>query len=192
MWGRRKKPEHQPDENRPQRLRDALRQARIESAERSGVVVDMRDAEAARLELLNDALDPLYAEIPDDVELFDRAVSHGDPPRLWVDAVAHVHMGRDKRTYRLVQDSRNGRKLLAESPEIEDIAGAITQYIARRILDREQALAADERPLSLDAARESRLRRQRRWRTFRAFVFGLFAGIAVVIGTAWLLVRQVH
>ena len=40
------------------RLRDALRQARIEAADRTGVVVDLRDAEVARLEILNEALDP--------------------------------------------------------------------------------------------------------------------------------------
>ena len=46
---------------RPVRLRDALRQARIEAADRTGVVVDLRDAEVARLEILNEALDPLFA-----------------------------------------------------------------------------------------------------------------------------------
>src|SRR5207253_1805814 len=46
---------------RAPRLKDAMRQARIEMAERSGVVVDLRDAELARLELLNQALDPVYA-----------------------------------------------------------------------------------------------------------------------------------
>ncbi len=37
-------------DTRPTRLRDALRQARIEAADRTGVVVDLRDAEVARLE----------------------------------------------------------------------------------------------------------------------------------------------
>ena len=46
---------------RPTRLRDALRQARIEAADRTGVVVELRDAEVARLEILNEALDPLFA-----------------------------------------------------------------------------------------------------------------------------------
>ena len=35
----------------PVRLRDALRKARIEAADRTGVVVDLRDAEVARLEI---------------------------------------------------------------------------------------------------------------------------------------------
>ena len=52
------------DQTRPMRLRDALRQARIEAADRTGVVVDLRDAEVARLEILNEALDPLFARCP--------------------------------------------------------------------------------------------------------------------------------
>jgi hypothetical protein len=67
---------------RPTLLRDALRQARIEAADRTGVVVDLRDAEVARLEILNEALDPLFAQVPDSVDLFDRGVSQGDTPRV--------------------------------------------------------------------------------------------------------------
>ena len=107
-----------------------MREARIETAERSGVVVDLRDAELARLELLNDALDPLFAEIPEEIDLFDRGVSHGDVPRLWIDVVAHVVMGRDKRMYRFVLDSRFGRKVLAESFEADEIVAAVTRYVA--------------------------------------------------------------
>ena len=70
-----------------------LRQARIEAADRTGVVVDLRDAEVARLEILNEALDPLFAEIPEQVDLFDRGISQGETPRLWIDVVAHVRDG---------------------------------------------------------------------------------------------------
>src|SRR6187455_1900858 len=80
-------------EPRPTRLRDALRKARIEAADRTGVVVELRDAEVARLEILNDALDPLFAEVPEQIDLFDRGLSKGDTPRLWIDIVAHVLMG---------------------------------------------------------------------------------------------------
>jgi len=65
------------DEARPTRLRDALRKARIEAADRTGVVVDLRDAEVARLEILSEALDPLFGQIPDHVDLFDRGISQG-------------------------------------------------------------------------------------------------------------------
>src|ERR1700687_6232890 len=146
----------------PLRLRDALRQARIESAERTGVIVDLRDAEVARLELLNDALDPLFAEVPHTIEMFDRGIAHGDTPRLWVDVIAHVDMGRDKRTYRFMQDTRYGRTVLAESPEVHEMAEAVPRYVARRIVERERALAADERPLLQDEVRDARSRRRAR------------------------------
>src|SRR6266851_3305291 len=125
MWGRSKKAEAEKAEA-PNVLKDAVREARIEAAERSGVVVDLRDAELARLELLNEALDPLFKEIPPDVDLFDRGISRGDTPRLWIDSIAHVVMGRDKRRYRFVQDTRTGRKVLAESDAIADIVKAVT------------------------------------------------------------------
>jgi hypothetical protein len=195
MWGRKTlepapRAETKPDEKPPQRLRDALRQARIESAERTGVIVDMRDAEVARLEILNEALDPLFKEIPDNMELFDRGLARGDTPRLWIDAVAHVDMGRDKRTYRFVQDTRYGRKILAESAETDEIVEGVTKYVARRIIERERALAADDRPVQQDAVRDKGWRRRMRWRAFRAFLYGLILGIAAVIGTLALMIAK--
>ncbi|HKH03251.1 MAG TPA: hypothetical protein VKB08_21385, partial [Bradyrhizobium sp.] len=109
---------HAVSETRPVRLSDALRQARIDAADRTGVVVDLRDAEVARLEILNEALDPLFVQIPEKVDLFDRGISQGDTPRLWIDVVAHVVMGRDKRIYRFVQDTRFGRIVIAESHDV--------------------------------------------------------------------------
>src|SRR6202166_4767886 len=145
-------------ETRPIRLRDALRQARIEAADRTGVVVDLRDAEVARLEILNEALDPVFAQMPDTVDLFDRGISQGETPRLWVDVVAHVMMGRDKRIYRFVQDTRFGRIVLAESHEVTAIVEAVTDYVARRLIEREHALAGTPQatpPATVDKPRRS-------------------------------------
>src|ERR1700740_2237632 len=139
-------PNNPTGEPRPIRLRDALRKARIDAADRFGVVVDLRDAEVARLEILNEALDPLFAQVPDNVDLFDRGISQGETPRLWIDVVAHVLMGRDKRLYRLVQDTRYGRKVLAESHDVPVIVKAVTDYIARRMVEREQALVTTIEP----------------------------------------------
>jgi hypothetical protein len=132
---------------KPIRLRDALRKARIEAADRTGVVVDLRDAEVARLEILNEALDPLFVQIPDRVDIFDRGISQGDTPRLWIDIVAHVLMGRDKRIYRFVQDTRFGRMVIAESHDVRALVEAITDYVARRMIEREHALVATPTPL---------------------------------------------
>jgi hypothetical protein len=164
------------------RLKDAIRDARIEAAERTGVVVDLRDAELARLELLNEALDPLFAEISHEVELFDRGISHGDTPRLWLDPIAHVQMGRDKRVYRFLQDTRFGRQVLAEASDIEEILQAVTKYVARRIIERERALAGDAGP-ALGALPPSRS--WRRWRTIAVFALGVIVGVAILLA-AWL------
>src|ERR1700756_772704 len=182
MFGRSKKAEPEaPDAPTP--LKDAVREARIEAAERSGVVVDLRDAEVARLELLNEALDPLFKEIPSEVDLFDRGVSQGDTPRLWIDAVAHVAMGRDKRMYRFLHDTRVGRRVMAESHEIADIVKAVTEYVARRLVERERALDEDPEFITRiarpEAARTLRRRRRRGW---GAFVLGFVLGaIALLI-----------
>src|ERR1700741_2874997 len=127
---------------RPLNLRDALRKARIEAADRTAVVVDLRDAEVARLEILNEALDPLFAQVPAEIDLFDRGISQGDTPRLWIDVVAHVLMGRDKRIYRFVQDTRFGRIVIAESHDVATMVDAVTDYVALRMVERKQALAA--------------------------------------------------
>ncbi len=135
-----------PSQPRPVRLRDALLRARIEAADRTGVVVDLRDAEVARLEILNDALDPLFAQVPEQIDLFDRGISQGDTPRLWIDVVAHIMMGRDKRMYRFVQDTRFGRIVLAELHDTAVIVEAVTDYVARRMIEREHAMVVLPEP----------------------------------------------
>jgi hypothetical protein len=185
MWGSDKKTEAGKSEPAPGALKDAVREARIEAAERSAVVVDLRDAELARLELLNEALDPVFNEIPANVDLFDRGISHGDVPRLWVDVIAHVEMGRDKRQYRFVQDTRYGRAVLAETYEVADIGQAVTGYVARRLVERERALA-DDAMMGYASMQMVRLNERRRghWRAFGAFVVGVIVGIAALFVAA--------
>ena len=161
----------------PVRLRDALRQARIEAADRTGVVVDLRDAEVARLEILNEALDSLFAQIPEKVDLFDRGVSQGETPRLWIDVVAHVLMGRDKRIYRFVQDTRFGRIVLSESHDVPVIVDAVTDYVARRMIEREHAMVAT--PI-VEPVAEVKPRRGR----FGTFVLGFLPGALALFGLA--------
>src|SRR6059058_164919 len=163
---------------RPTRLRDALRQARIEAADRTGVVVELRDAEVARLEILNEALDSLFAEVPGQVDLFDRGVSQGETPRLWIDVVAHVLMGRDKRIYRLVQDTLFGRIVLAESHDVPVIVDAVTDYVARRMIEREHAMVAT--PMAEEPKAEAKPRR----RGWGMFVLGFILGAAALFALA--------
>jgi hypothetical protein len=136
------KPENipvQPD------LAAAIRQARIENAERAEALADLRELETVRLRALESALKPVIDQAPVGVDLFDLALAPGEHPRLFVDMIAFVDMAHDKRTYRFYQDTRHGRVLIADSQSAEAIAAAVADYVARRLVERERVLSADWR-----------------------------------------------
>ena len=108
---------------------------------------------------------------------FDRGISQGETPRLWIDVVAHVLMGRDKRIYRFVQDTRYGRMVLAESHDVPVIVDAVTDYVARRMVEREQALST--------SASEPKLPRRRRGGVYWSFAFGFILGVLALFALAF-------
>ena len=120
-----------------------LREVRIAHAERNDVIVELRETEQMRLQLLAEALDGVFKDLPDDYEQLLLGLLPGQPPRYWVDATSFVMMGRDKRQYQFVKDTRLGRAVLAESMSVETIAQAVTRYVAERIVERDQAIDAD-------------------------------------------------
>ena len=192
MWGRKRKADAPAKRRRAAvAAEEAMHQARVEAAERTSVVVDLRDAEVARLELLNEALDPLFAEIPPEVDLFDRGVSRGETPRLWIDAVAHVAMGRDKRSYRFLHDSRIGpprARRVARHPGYR--AGG--DLLCRAPPGRTAAGARRRsRFISRVAAKEAeRYRRRRRWRAFGALRSAFLIGVVTLFAVALLLATR--
>ncbi|RFC63719.1 hypothetical protein DYI37_12025 [Fulvimarina endophytica] len=125
------------------RLADAVRAAKIAAAQRSDVVVDIREADRARLEMLAEELGPIASEVGDD-DLFDFVLTGGMTSRYWIDGTAHVMMARDRRTYRFVREMRLGRVTLAESTEPRKIADHVTTYVAERIVERDRAFALDD------------------------------------------------
>lgn len=124
-------------------LKRVVREVRIAHAERNDVVVELREAEQARLELLAEALEGVFDELPQDHEQLLLGVVPGQPPRFWVDATSFVVMGRDKRQYQFVKDTRLGRTVLADTANVEAIADSVTRYVAERIVEREQAIESD-------------------------------------------------
>ncbi|WP_293858653.1 hypothetical protein [uncultured Alsobacter sp.] len=177
-------------------LRAAVRKARIEEAERSGVAAELRGAEIARLEMLQETLQPVFADLPRDAELFDVGLIPGEKPRLFVDMVAFVEMARDRRTYRFIQETRSGRLLIAEGDKADALAEAVTAYLGRRLVERERALAQGEAaapaPVALpaepipaaQAVEEPLVDRRRRYSgsdmLFSAIV-GMMAGAALML-----------
>lgn len=131
------------DKTNERRLTDIVRDVKIAAADHRDVVVDIRDADKARLEILADELAPVIADIDPADDRFDMGISSGQQPRFWVDAVAHVHMGPDRRIYRFVRDTRLGRVLLSESSAVTETADQVARYVAERIVEREQLLSGD-------------------------------------------------
>ena len=131
---------------RGRRLADAIRDVKNAAADRSDVVVDLREAQRGRLDLLAAELAPLFADVPADVDIFDFAVSSGLQPRLWIDAVSHVTMGRDRRTYRFLKDTRIGRVVLAESTDMKPVADQVARYVAERIVERQRMMDGGVEP----------------------------------------------
>ena len=143
------------------RLSDVVREVKVAAAEREDVVVDMKEADRARLELLAEELAPVFQDVPEDDEQFDFALSSGLQPRLWIDAVAHVHMGRDRRLYRFVRDTRYGRAVIAESNDMIRMADSVTRYVAERMVERQRFLESDRLPQSAETKpRGSALRKE--------------------------------
>jgi hypothetical protein len=124
-------------------LTDAIRRVRTAEAERSDVVVELRDAERARLEMLADELKGVFADVPAENEQFLFTVAPGTPPRLWIDMTAFVAMGTDRRTYRFLKDTRLGRTIILETANLGDMADTVTHYVAERIIERDRAIEGD-------------------------------------------------
>jgi len=124
-------------------LTDTIRRVRIAEAERSDVVVELREAERARLDMLADEMRQVFADVPADDDQFIFAVVPGNQPRLWIDQTSFVALGRDRRTYRFLKDTRLGRTVIVETASLEDMADTVTEYIAERIIERERAIEAD-------------------------------------------------
>jgi hypothetical protein len=173
------------------RLADAVREVKNAAADREDVVVELREAQKVRLELLAAELAPIFADVPADAG-FDFAISSGTQPRLWIDAVSHVTMGRDRRTYRFLRDTRLGRVVLAESHDIKPVADQVTRYIAERIVERQRMIDGDVEPVlvGISDADEAgaTAKTPSRWRAFLSGLALVLAGAAVgLVVTAALL-----
>ena len=180
------------------KLSDAIRDVKNAFADRDDVVVDMREAHRMRLDLLAADLAPVFADVPADMDNFDFVVSSGLQPRLWIDAVSHVAMGRDRRTYRFLKDTRIGRVVLAESTEMKPVADSVTRYVAERIVERQRMMEGGVEPAVAGIKRadvpeaEPPLRATARDKRWSAFLSGLglvaagaLVGLVVSVGLFW-------
>ncbi|MAB00645.1 MAG: hypothetical protein CMN87_01775 [Stappia sp.] len=181
-------------------LREAIRKVKFAEVERTDVVIELQESERARLELLCEELTDVFKEVPEDDDQFSFQIVPGNIPRLWIDITSHVAMGRDKRVYRFVKDTRLGRTVILETADLEDMADCITEYIAERVLERERTVEGDWLSKRLrEAPREDQAAAtpgagaeaapvphvRGLWAPFAAFAIGLLVGVVGLIGYAW-------
>ena len=100
----------------PPSLKAAIRRARVEGAEQSEAVGELREAEIARLEILEEAIHPVLEQVPSEVDIFDAGIAYGERPRLFIDMIGFIEMAHDRRVYRFQQDTRHGRAIIADFP----------------------------------------------------------------------------
>ena len=172
-------------------LREALRRARRAQAERTDVIVDMRDAEIARLDVLRAEMTDALANLPADNDQFDIALSRGNRPRLWIDVLAFISMGRDRKTYRFVKDTREGRQVILESTDVDVIKERVLDYIAHRIIEREKALDAaavfETAGTVEEETKQVIVERRSGFASITAsFILGAAVGIAVLLADGFL------
>jgi len=185
-------------------LADAVRRARIERAEKTGITTDLLAAEFSRLEILQEKLRPILQQLPRDADLFNHGLVGGERPRFYVDMISFIEMSRDRRTYRFLMDTPSGRQLLGESDDGVIMANAVTNYLGKRLVEREAALAnalifepldRKDKQSTLELEHASTVTAlpiiteasgRSGGNYFLIFVLGLAAGIAsVYIGTNW-------
>jgi hypothetical protein len=176
-------------------LAEAMNRVRNNQAERDDVVVDMKQASHARLELLAQDLQPVFAELPKDNDQFEFALTNGENSRLWVDMTSFVRMGRDRRVYEFVKDTRMGRTMLGETDDRARMAKLVTNYVAERVLERERMIEGEwvamrDYNFGLDEEDEAvETPQQSRGRSLLGlvgwFLLGLAGGASAMIAWAW-------
>ena len=170
------------------RLVSAIERVRTAQANRDDVVVEMKQTTRARLELLAQDLQPVFAQIPDENDQFEFALTDGDVPRLWIDMTSYVRMDRERRCYEFVKDTRNGRLILGESADRKEIAERVTDYVAARILERERMVEGEWHSMWLpprQAAVPYRKSRSGTGYAIAALLVGIIVGAAAMVAWAW-------
>jgi len=127
-------------------LREAIRKARFEEADRLDVSADRRDGEIARLDLLKAELEAVFAELPAHDDRFNLVLVPSRPARLWIDLFTYATVDDVSGAYLFVRNSESGRRTLYSSTNVAGIADRITRYMAHEIVRRERIEAALTEP----------------------------------------------
>ena len=168
-------------------LREAIRQARLEEAERLDLSADQRDGEMARLELLAAELEDLLEELPPEDDRFNLVLVPSRPARLWIDLFTYAAVDDASGAYLFIRNSEHGRRTLFSSNNVAEIADRITRYIAHEIVRRErvEAALAETARVELGGTEPDRAKTPIGV-VMAAFGIGLLTGAAGLFVAVWL------
>jgi hypothetical protein len=168
-------------------LREAIRNARLEEAERLDATADARDGEIARLELLKAELETVFAEIPRNDERFNLVLAPSHPARLWIDLFTYVAIDDSSGAYLFIRNSDSGRRTLFSANTVAEMADRITTYMAQEIVRRERMEAAlletAPRKTAVSAPQSSG---PGTGVVLAAFIIGVITGAAGLFAAVWL------
>jgi hypothetical protein len=167
-------------------LREAIRKARLEEAERLDLTADTRDGEIARLDLLKAELEAVFAELPAHDDRFNLALVPSRPARLWIDLFTYASIDDGSGAYVFVRNSENGRRTLFSSANIGEMADRITRYMAHEIVRRERLEAALLEPARVGRMGEPSGLGAGMGVVIAAFAIGLLTGAAGLFAAVWL------
>jgi hypothetical protein len=168
-------------------LREAIRKARLDEAERLDVTADARDGEIARLELLKSELETVFADVPKNDDRFNLALVPSKPARLWIDLFTYVAIDDGSGAYLFIRNSENGRRTLFSASNVSDMVDRITTYMAHEIVRRERMEAALlEPPPRQKLVTESESSGPGMSVVLSAFVIGIITGAAGLFAAVWL------
>ena len=167
-------------------LREAIRKARLEEAERLDLAADHRDGEIARLDLLKAELESVFGELPPHDDRFNLVLVPSRPARLWIDLFTYAAIDDASGAYLFIRNSENGRRTLFSSNNVADIADRITRYMAHEIVRRERldgGLADSGRPrLGLEHVTTG----AKMGVVIAAFAIGVLTGAVGLLISVWL------
>jgi len=168
-------------------LREAIRKARLDEAERLDVTADDRDGEIARLELLKAELETVFADIPRQDDRFSLALVPSRPARLWIDLFTYAAIDDGSGAYLFIRNSENGRRTLFSATTVAEMTDRITSYMAHEIVRRERMEAALLEPgprqkivMETDTANSGMSV------VLAAFIIGVVTGAAGLFAAVWL------
>jgi hypothetical protein len=143
-----------------------------------------RDIEAMRLLALKQEIAPFIEQTPELKPFIELALVAGETPRLWLDLVSYVVMSPDQQHWRLVQDTPEGRQVVFETDQLDEMVSFLKKFLAHRAVMRQRLMNATPSPDTKALLRSTSAGVQQTW-LWMAWLAGLATGIFLLL--AWLM-----